>query len=668
LTTPLTDALVLAGIVTRHQIEAAWGAHDRGGEQLLLHLVLLGSVDGDRLAEFAADEAAVPLVTDEVLAGVTRRSFELLPFDLAYEHGLVSLGYDDRSRLRVAAFDPTDARAIEEATFAMGVEVDVHAASAMQVARTFERVAGRTWKVSAEELAVLRRGLGVGRERLDDDLRDLLRSGTSERVRAERPTRDGDHVSLTVLGTGVVRVELVDDVDGEVIELTPTGKARVQALDDVDGEVIELTPTGKARVEVVDAAVGEIFDLGAPAGPPPSELADAQHVARWPAADGAGHPLRGPVEPPSAHPAFDDVDGKTLIESPPAGDASGSDGAPRDPYDVTNLMFDSWGSHGPKVAQALAGRGAVSSLGSAAAASAVASWASAVSGATSVVRTSRDALVGAHRADWSQAPPTESTRRDASAWGERPPDPMSTSHVRFPGATPAGDSAVRSLAESDRMHSIRLDSESAEYAAVQPRSGTRLPSVLEVLDPASDGRYLSREEIEAQQESSATRAAFDLAVSSVRVASDRDGVARQICESLNLVFPTVLLLAPRQGRLWVWDASMSTGDAAGVGASVDLDASDVLTGVLQDLRVYRGTLPADDPLRRLLPRALGRECLVAPVRVAGKAVAAMLLGAGPASGVATAGPGIIRLQNAVDDVLCEVIARKKAGRGGTAGG
>lgn len=572
-TSSLTDQLVEAGLVTGRQIEAAWQARERGGGLLALHLVLLGSIDGEALARFAADELALPRATDDELLRATRSDLDLLPADVAYEHGLISLGFTDASRLLVCAFDPSERAALEEAQYFAGVELELRVASAQQIAGTFERVMGRPWRVSTEELSALGRGLGEGRDRLDAELRSLFSrpSETAGREVAETPAR-GLRVEPAVIAAEPV-VELTsvrlepaaDSDDVDIVELVPS--QRVVRTPAIGGELRQRAVA--IRVEALEVADGPVVELRPASGATAPTRVELPARGSSPALARPAAALANPLPPPVASARSEVVDRETIKE-----------------------MFE----------------------------------------------------------------PQDS---DAALL-----DPDSISQVGFPAAVTGSSSTVGDGVPAQR--SFRLASVSGALESIGARrttSGGRLPTVGELLTEPGDGVFRTIDAVAEVAAAPATDAAFELAAAAVLSAPDRDAIARQICESLSLVYPNVLLLAPRGGRIVPWDSALTGGDGSSTLVSFELGDGDIWGRVADSQQVFDGTLPIDDPLRRALPRSFGRGCLVAPMTLSGRVIAILVLGAGGASPPPPPGRGLRSLQGAVERALRELITRRKQARG-----
>jgi hypothetical protein len=113
----LKSLLVECGLVTAAQIDEAQARTEGAGITWIEHLIVNGLLDEERLCDCVSRVAFVQKCDPEKLVAVPRDVLDALPPDLAAEHRVVPIGIDAEGDLHVVMLDPTDAIAVEEATF-----------------------------------------------------------------------------------------------------------------------------------------------------------------------------------------------------------------------------------------------------------------------------------------------------------------------------------------------------------------------------------------------------------------------------------------------------------------------------------------------------------------------------------------------------------------------
>jgi hypothetical protein len=104
-----------------------------------------------------------------------------------------------------------------------------------------------------------------------------------------------------------------------------------------------------------------------------------------------------------------------------------------------------------------------------------------------------------------------------------------------------------------------------------------------------------------------------------------EAIAREIVESLGIVFANVMLLHPRMPQLQVWDASLRRGSPRLVGSEIEMADGGFWQRIRTEQLTFRGALLPDDPLRLLLGRELGNDTLIVPLNMNRRTVAILVL-------------------------------------------
>src|SRR5215831_1215430 len=112
--------LLRSGILTPDQLMAAHAARQQQGGTLGYHLVRMGLVDEEKLAEFYRHRLMVPRVKREDLERIKLKVIERLPRDMAGEFRVIPTDVDKEGNLTLAMSDPTDTHAVDEVAFFTG--------------------------------------------------------------------------------------------------------------------------------------------------------------------------------------------------------------------------------------------------------------------------------------------------------------------------------------------------------------------------------------------------------------------------------------------------------------------------------------------------------------------------------------------------------------------
>jgi hypothetical protein len=112
--------LLRAGIVTPDQLMTAHAARQAGGGTLGSHLVRMGVVDEEALADFYRHRLMVPRVRRTDLERVPAPVVERVPRDMAAEFRVMPIALDREGNLTLAMADPSDTHAVDEVAFFAG--------------------------------------------------------------------------------------------------------------------------------------------------------------------------------------------------------------------------------------------------------------------------------------------------------------------------------------------------------------------------------------------------------------------------------------------------------------------------------------------------------------------------------------------------------------------
>jgi hypothetical protein len=112
--------LLRSGILTPDQLMAAHAARQQEGSTLGYHLVRMGLVDEEKLAEFYRHRLMVPRLKREALERIKLKVIERVPRDMAGEFRVIPADVDKEGNLTLAMSDPTDTHAVDEVAFFTG--------------------------------------------------------------------------------------------------------------------------------------------------------------------------------------------------------------------------------------------------------------------------------------------------------------------------------------------------------------------------------------------------------------------------------------------------------------------------------------------------------------------------------------------------------------------
>jgi type II secretion system (T2SS) protein E len=112
--------LLRSGILTPDQLMAAHAARQQEGSTLGYHLVRMGLVDEEKLAEFYRHRLMVPRLKREALERIKLKVIERVPRDMAGEFRVIPTDVDKEGNLTLAMSDPTDTHAVDEVAFFTG--------------------------------------------------------------------------------------------------------------------------------------------------------------------------------------------------------------------------------------------------------------------------------------------------------------------------------------------------------------------------------------------------------------------------------------------------------------------------------------------------------------------------------------------------------------------
>lgn len=134
----LGDYLLVAGLITREQLEAAAELHQRSGVRLGKALLSLGFISEAQLAAKVAEQCDLPSFSLEGM-DIDERYVRLLPERFARERGIVVLAEDD-GRYVAGTSDPLDAESLRQAEEHLGRPLDLVVIAEGELEETLERV------------------------------------------------------------------------------------------------------------------------------------------------------------------------------------------------------------------------------------------------------------------------------------------------------------------------------------------------------------------------------------------------------------------------------------------------------------------------------------------------------------------------------------------------
>jgi hypothetical protein len=112
--------LLRAGVLTHEQLARANQSKREHGGTLGCHLVALGLVGEDQLADFYRHRLMVPRIGRDALTSITKKVIAIVPPDMAAEFRVVPVSVDREGNLTLAMADPSDTHAVDEVGFFTG--------------------------------------------------------------------------------------------------------------------------------------------------------------------------------------------------------------------------------------------------------------------------------------------------------------------------------------------------------------------------------------------------------------------------------------------------------------------------------------------------------------------------------------------------------------------
>ncbi len=642
-TEPLGQRLINAGIVTAEDVLRA-NKEQSNIESIGVRLVLLGALQDTELADFFGTETSLPRAAESELADCAE-VFDVLPFEVVYDSAVLPIAYSDDGRLIVGVVDPHQASNLEEAHFFAGLELDIRILALGDFATEFERLSKSPWRIPAEELRSLRRDIGESHDELEQDLRRLFASGSTSAVypaigeEVDGEALDDEVVDAAQLlrpkarlssASAEISVESVDvgEPITELTELSPSlrkeprsGSGGLEVLSDDEASesdlpIVEVSPM--VLVETFDDSVEEVGKLvrAGSEGPvvvPRSVSGSRAAIAAKPDAEPVS------VRPSGSRRAVDSGVNKTIRGLEPL-----SQRLPTD-FSGQDEVLHGFDSAIPSMA-ALAELERVEPLGG------------------RVEQPTPSTSVSAVLASKFSEPGVRLPDGTTSGFGRR---------VRPQGRTTGAQVVVLPPRSAPSVQPT-----TARFVPPTPRP---VPTVGEYLGSELTGKFGSLEEITEHlgEPAAATTAAIELALHGLEEVEVRDAVAQELVETLSLVYPTVLVLRMKLPKLVVWEGVLSTGGDRPSGFSFEVQDKSVWHRVASEGLHFAGTLPADGPLRRYLPRAIGSATLVVPLHMGGRVVAVLVLDAGATGRLEPPGTDIGRLCAGFEVALRRVIVRRK---------
>lgn len=143
-------------------------------------------------------------------------------------------------------------------------------------------------------------------------------------------------------------------------------------------------------------------------------------------------------------------------------------------------------------------------------------------------------------------------------------------------------------------------------------------------------------------------------------AATTDELMLELAEGLGLIYPNVVVLSVRAGQLHVWQASLYRGPRTLLGQRFEYEGVEPWDRVVCETQAFRGRLPAGDALRALLGRDLGRDTLLFPLAIRGRAVACVALDSGYELELASAGGQYEAVESAINDALVRILRSRRS--------
>ncbi len=242
-TNPFGKILVQRGVLSVEALEQAVRLKERHGGSLAVNLVITGALDDQTLVSFYRERYDVEPVTEEQLARIDRDMFRRIPVEIVYDAGIMPLwleGEEDNPRLAVGLIDPSEPEVLEEAAFFAAMELAPKLLTIGQMARHYQRLTGKRWKVDWQTVLARRRihQARIQAEASEEELVDLF----------DDPDERKGHLRDLIEQTQQLDASLdnlfhegEDHEDDFVIQFVSIDGARVH-----EEEVVELTRVKKA--------------------------------------------------------------------------------------------------------------------------------------------------------------------------------------------------------------------------------------------------------------------------------------------------------------------------------------------------------------------------------------------------------------------------------------
>jgi hypothetical protein len=566
---PLALRLALPGVATPEAMQRAMEGRMHQGGSVLFHLVLHGVLPDTMVAAWFARRYQIPRVDPALLQHVPDDVVRLLPVELLYEASMMPLRRVDSQTLLVGWVDPTESGRLDEAEFFAGCVVRPQILSALEMTRLFERVTGRSWRVSAADLELAQQARQPLQDRLHeiDRWMDEVHASDAAIDLHEQPPPD-------------IRTEDFSEPVGSVAGQRSVTQSAEVPLPDLERLRVVQRSQATPPPPAAPAPVLPEEPAQAP-GVPPGQRPVTSRIVLDPVPVIPPGPAPTTASPPEALPFVSGESGQDI--SHPAL-ATGTFRAPTQAQIKQEQERRRQAEALPEVAAAMPqGRG---------------------------VRTDTDTGDSPHLPPEGRRAPDSGMRHSARSGSGPTPTP--------PGVTGA-------------------------HAVVQ---GGTFGRPLRLFD--STGPALG-----------VGRAAFRSLVKSLDHTQDRTDIGREIAEGLSLLYPVVLLYTLRLPDTVLWASAMRRHRAFGRSLDFCVEEGSVWERVAQQAVAYRGRLPADDPLRQRLGRALGHDTLVAPITMNRRTIALLVLDAGPEQTLMPCGGMYEQLEHAISQALRRMIVNSR---------
>ena len=112
--------LLRAGLITQEQLARANQSRREHGGTLGCHMVALGLIAEEQLADFFRHRLMVPKIGQDALASIAKKVIAVVPPDMAAEFRVVPVSVDREGNLTLAMADPSDTHAVDEVGFFTG--------------------------------------------------------------------------------------------------------------------------------------------------------------------------------------------------------------------------------------------------------------------------------------------------------------------------------------------------------------------------------------------------------------------------------------------------------------------------------------------------------------------------------------------------------------------